>query len=61
MKTSKTYSVSPPTPSLMMKPATLSASKPLTNSEIEQLKRKTKEKTALLQKKYPNLKVVSTW
>ena len=53
MKTSKTYSVSPPTPSLMMKPATLSASKPLTNSEIEQLKRKTKEKTALLQKKIP--------
>ena len=61
MKVSKTYSVSNQAHSPTIKHIILSASKPLTNSEIEQLKRQTKEKTALLQKKYPNLKVVSNW
>lgn len=61
MKVSKTYSVSNQAHSSTIKYSALSASKPLTNSEIEQLKQRTKEKTALLQKKYPNLKVVSTW
>lgn len=61
MKVSEPYSVSNQAHSSTMKYSTLSASKPLTNSEIEQLKRQTKEKTALLQKKYPTLKVVSTW
>ena len=58
MKVSKTYSVSNQAHSPTMKHSTLSASKPLTNSEIEQLKQRTKEKTALLQRKYPSLKVV---
>lgn len=43
--------------SLTTRPATWSGSKQLTNSEIEQLKHKTKRKGELLQRVYPGLKI----
>ncbi len=33
----------------------------LSNEEIDALKKRTKEKIEILKKKYPNLKVISTW
>lgn len=59
MKTFNNYSVSRPTPLPLMKHVTSLASEPLTSSELAQLKQKTNEKIVLLQKIFPDLKVVS--
>ena len=58
MKQLNSYSPSHQAPLPMMRRCMSSASEPLTNSEVVQLRQKMSEKIELLQKVYPNLKVV---